>query len=196
MVFEALISKIAVELGRAGLPYMIIGGQAVLFHGMLRMTKDIDITLGVDTGSLNTVIQAIRPIGLEIIPEDVEKFVERTYVLPALDKESGLRVDFIFSFTPYEREAIARAVPALLGGIKVMFAAIEDVVIHKIFAGRPKDLEDVRALILKHPGIDGQYVRRWLKELGKSPGKTTLLQTFKDILRRSGPPILGGDTKS
>lgn len=43
--------------------------------------------------------------------------------------------------------------------------------------------EHMRALILKHPGIDSKYVRRWLKGLGKSPGKTALLQTFKDILR-------------
>ena len=186
MIFEALITKIAVELERAGLPYMIIGGQAVLFHGMLRMTRDIDITLGVDTRSLDTVVQTVQAIGVEIIPEDVERFVERTYVLPAMEKKSGLRVDFIFSFTPYEREAIARAVPALLGGTKVMFAAVEDVVIHKIFAGRPRDLEDVRALVLKNPSMDGEYVRRWLKELEKSPEKTALLQAFEAILKSTG----------
>ena len=59
-MFEALIAKIAEELGRAGLPYMIIGGQAVLLYGTVRMTKDIDITLGVDIGSLDLVVQAVK----------------------------------------------------------------------------------------------------------------------------------------
>ncbi|RJR40973.1 MAG: hypothetical protein C4576_18965 [Desulfobacteraceae bacterium] len=181
-MFEALISRIAEALDRAGLPYMIIGGQAVLFHGMVRMTKDIDITLGVDSDRLDTVVRAIESIGLEIIPEDHKAFVEKTYVLPAMERESGLRVDFIFSFTPYEREAIARAVSAVLCETKVMFAAIEDVVIHKVFAGRPRDLEDVRALALKNPGMDREYVRKWLKEFERSPEKTGLLKTFEDIL--------------
>ncbi len=181
-MFEALISKIAQELERSGLPYMIIGGQAVLRYGTPRMTKDIDITLGVDTGSLDAVIQAVKSIGAEIIPDDFQAFVERTYVLPAMEKGSGLRIDFIFSFTPYERQAIARATPTLLGGTKVMFAAVEDVIIHKVFAGRPRDLEDVRSLMIKNPGIDRHYVRKWLKEFEKTPEKEALLKKFEDIL--------------
>jgi predicted nucleotidyltransferase len=181
-MFEALISRIARELESAGLPYMIIGGQAVLFHGTVRMTKDIDITLGVDTGSLDLVVQAVKSIGVEIIPEDFSAFVERTYVLPAMEKQSGLRVDFIFSFTPYERQAITRATPAFLGGTKVMFAAVEDVIIHKVFAGRPRDLEDVRSLLIKNPTMDRGYVRDWLKEFAKAPDRVNLLQTFEDII--------------
>ena len=45
-MFESLIVKIAEELKKADLSYMIIGGQAVLLYGTPRLTKDIDITLG------------------------------------------------------------------------------------------------------------------------------------------------------
>jgi hypothetical protein len=31
----------------------------------------------------------------------------------------------------------------LLSGTRVMFAPVEDVIIHKVFAGRPRDLEDL-----------------------------------------------------
>jgi hypothetical protein len=181
-MFETLISRIAQQLERAGLPYMIIGGQAVLFYGTPRMTKDIDITLGVGTGSLDLVVQTIKAIGIEIIPEDFGAFVERTYVLPTMEKESGIRIDFIFSLTPYERLAIARATPALLGRTKVMFASVEDVIIHKVFAGRARDMEDVRSIMIKNPGVDRGYVRKWLKEFEKSPEKGGLLQAFEDIL--------------
>jgi hypothetical protein len=181
-MFETLISRIAQELEHAGLPYMIIGGQAVLFYGTPRLTKDIDITLGVDTGSLDLVVQTVNAIGIEIIPEDFGAFVEKTYVLPTMDKESGIRIDFIFSFTPYERQAIARATPFLLESTKVMFASVEDVIIHKIFAGRPRDMEDVRSILIKNPGVDRGYVRKWLNEFEKSPEKGGLLQAFEDIL--------------
>ena len=38
------------------------------------------------------------------------------------------------------------------------FAAVEDVVIHKLVAGRPRDLEDVRSIVVKNPGLDRGYV--------------------------------------
>ena len=183
-MFEQLISRIAAELRRAGIPYMIIGGQAVLLHGVPRMTKDIDITLGVDTQDLDKVVKAIAAIGLEIIPDPFESFVERTFVLPARHQESGIRVDFIFSFIPYERQAIDRAKPVLLAGEPVMFASAEDVIIHKCFAGRPRDLEDARSIIIKNPDFDQAYVRHWLKELETSPERADISRAFEDLLAR------------
>ena len=183
-MFEQLISRIAAELKRAEIPYMILGGQAVLLHGLPRMTKDIDITLGVDTQELDRVVNSIAATGLEIIPDHFRSFVEKTFVLPARHQESGIRVDFIFSFIPYERQAIDRARPVLLKGEPVMFASVEDVIIHKCFAGRPRDLEDARSIIIKNPDFDQAYVRHWLKELETSPERADISRAFEDLLAR------------
>jgi hypothetical protein len=43
------------------------------------------------------------------LPEDVQSFVRETFVLPAADTRSGVRVDLIFSTTPYEAQAIERS---------------------------------------------------------------------------------------
>ena len=182
MMFDHLMSRIAAELKRAEIPYMIIGGQAVLLHGLPRMTKDIDITLGVDTQDLDKVAKSVAASGLEIIPEHFEAFVERTFVLPARHRESGIRVDFIFSFIPYERQAIRRAKPVLLHGEPVMFASAEDVLIHKCFAGRPRDLEDARSILIKNPDFDQAYVKRWLRELESTPERAGLSGAFEDLL--------------
>jgi hypothetical protein len=180
-MFEELIARIAVELKKAGLPYMIIGGQAVLLHGSPRLTKDIDIILGVDVGLLETVLPVISLMGLDVIPGDFRAFAERTSVLPARDKQSGIRVDFIFSFTPYESQAIKRAGSILLGGTEVMFASVEDVIIHKIFAGRSRDMEDVRSMLIKNPDVDTAYIRTWLDEFEKSPDKQGLVKAFEYV---------------
>jgi hypothetical protein len=181
-MFEDLIARIARELKTADLAYMIIGGQAVLLYGTPRMTKDIDITLGVDTGHLERLLPAVAAMGLEIIPEDFRSFVEQTSVLPAREGESGIRVDFIFSFTPYERQAISRSKVVLLSGTEVMFASAEDVIIHKIFAGRSRDYEDVRSILIKNPDLDIMYVKNWLREFEESPEKKGLLKVFETIL--------------
>jgi hypothetical protein len=53
-MFEELHAGLATKLDEHHLPYMIIGGQAVLLYGEPRLTKDIDITLGVDSAHLDT----------------------------------------------------------------------------------------------------------------------------------------------
>lgn len=42
MELKRLIKRIAKVLDKEKIPYMIIGGQAVLIYGELRLTKDID----------------------------------------------------------------------------------------------------------------------------------------------------------
>ncbi len=55
-----------------------------------------------------------------------------------------------------------------LGGAAVRFAALEDVVIHKIVAGRPRDIDDIKLMLLKNPGYDKVYIRRWLADFDTS----------------------------
>ena len=40
---------------------MVIGGQAVLLYGEPRLTRDIDITLGVGVRELNKLKETISP---------------------------------------------------------------------------------------------------------------------------------------
>ena len=47
-MIQKLIKEIAESLDEERIPYMIIGGQAVLIYGRPRLTRDIDITLGID----------------------------------------------------------------------------------------------------------------------------------------------------
>ena len=182
-MFEELLSKISVCLNRHNLPYMIIGGQAVLLYGEPRLTRDIDITLGVNIEHLNKLLAAVKELSLKVIPKDKDSFVKETMVLPTIEEATGIRVDFIFAFTPYEIHAIKRVKKVIIMGQEVAFASPEDLIIHKIFAGRPRDMEDVRFIIIKNPGIDRKYIRNWLREVEVSTEeKKDYLITFEEIL--------------
>ena len=78
-MFEQLIVKIGGALDNASIPYMIIGGQAVLLYGEPRLTRDIDITLGINTDKLPKLLTVVDDIGSIPIPEDLETFVRETY---------------------------------------------------------------------------------------------------------------------
>lgn len=183
-MFEKILSKIAATLNRHSIPYMIIGGQAVLLYGEPRLTRDIDITLGVNTDHLKDLLEVIQELSLKPLSENIESFALQTMVLPALDETTGIRVDFIFSYTPYEMEAIKMARKITIMDQDVCFASPEDVVIHKIFAGRPRDLEDVRTIILKNPEINVKYIHNWLKEFDVSSDEMKdFVKTFEEIIR-------------
>lgn len=170
--FSAFLGAIAEALRERHLPFMLIGGQAVLVHGQPRLTEDIDITLGIDPSQLGTVLDVCSALALDPIPEDVEGFVAETFVLPALHVESGIRVDFIFSTTPYEQEAIARAEHHELAGVPIPFATAEDLILHKLFAGRARDWEDAVSVVRrKGEGLDWQFIRRWAIEFAQIPGR-------------------------
>ena len=182
-MFDKTLSAIGKSLKKHDLPYIIIGGQAVLLYGEPRLTRDIDITLGVSIDLLETLLSVIKELSLVPLPEDIEKFVRQTMVLPALDEATGIRVDFIFSFTPYETEAIKRAKRVTILDQKVNFASPEDLIIHKIFSGRPRDIEDVRTVLVKNFDIDKQYIRRWLKEFDNSSEENNFIKIFEGIVK-------------
>jgi predicted nucleotidyltransferase len=182
---KELLKKIAKSLSREGIEYMIIGGQAVLIYGEPRLTKDIDITLGINVDELEKIPEIVRKLKLKLLVSDPEKFVKETFVLPVLDKKTGFRVDFIFSFSEYKRTAIKRVNKIKIDKVEVNFASVEDVIIHKIVAGRERDLEDVRKIILKNKEIDFEYILRWL-EFFENILEEKLTQKFLNIKSEVG----------
>jgi predicted nucleotidyltransferase len=186
-MFESLIARLASELEARAIPYMVIGGQAVLVHGEPRLTRDIDITVGVTTDHLDAVIAAADAVGLTMLVESPREFVRDTWVLPCEQPDTGIRVDLVFSFSQYEQQAIERTIRIPLGGRLVRYASAEDLIVQKIVAGRPRDLEDARTVLLKHSQLDRDYILRCLTALGAETGLPVLeryaaLQTNHDKL--------------
>ncbi len=163
-MFQKLLEAIASGLNKRKIDYMIIGGQALLVYGEPRLTKDIDLTLGIGPERLAEIEHLIAENGWKILVDSTENFVKRSMVLPCLDPLSGIRIDFIFSFSPYETQALKRANKIVIGKSKVCFATVEDFIIHKMIAGRPRDLEDIRIVLLKNPSMNFDYIQQWLKQ--------------------------------
>lgn len=179
-MFEQVLEQIAQELDRRKIPYMLIGGQAVLLYGEPRLTRDIDVTLGIAPERHREVLEIAQACGWQVLVEAPARFVEQTFVLPCLEPTNGIRIDFIFSITPYEREALNRISRVPVGKTTVCFASVEDLIIHKLFAGRPRDIEDVRGILLKGRPLDVHYINRWLKEL-EAGANEPLVRRFEEI---------------
>jgi predicted nucleotidyltransferase len=184
-MIEKLIKKTARQLDQQKIPYMIIGGQAVLLYGRPRLTRDIDITLGIDTDKYESIEGICNKLKLKILVENPKDFASETKVLPAEDPDSKVRVDFIFSFTPYEEQAIKNAKQVLIDSYPVRFASCEDIIIHKMITGRAIDEEDVKSILTKNKDtIDFKYTEKWLSEFGKIEGHEGILERFSCLLKK------------
>lgn len=183
-MIAALIKRIAQHLDTNEIPYMVIGGQAVLLYGTPRLTRDIDITLGIDTDQFAAIDELCRDLDLRVLTNDPEQFAVQTKVLPAEDAATRIRVDFIFSFTPYVRQALGRTNEVIMEGYPVKFASREDLVIHKMIAARAIDLEDVRHILAKSKQrIDLAYINRWLSEFSSLPEHERIREDFERLVR-------------
>jgi hypothetical protein len=73
-------------------------------------------------------------------------------------------VDLQTAGTDYQREAIARAHPELLeGGFEARVLSVEDVIIHKLIAGRPRDTGDLQSILEVDRTLDEEYIDRWTR---------------------------------
>jgi predicted nucleotidyltransferase len=165
--FLRLISKIAGELEKNNIPYIVIGGQASLIYGVPRLTQDIDITLGIDIDKAEGILEILKQLKFDIPNDNPIDFAKQTRVLYAIDRNSKIRIDFIFSFSPFERSAIENANKIKLNGNEINFCSRDDLIVFKIVAGREIDLFDVKNILAVDKNCNIKYIKNWLKEFDK-----------------------------
>jgi hypothetical protein len=142
-------------------------------------------------GDLARIKKALSEMSLTILVENDREFVDRTMVLPTKDQETEIRIDFTFSFSPYEKQALKKTRDIKIGKTQGKFASLENVVIHKVISGRPRDWEDIKSILVKNPRYDSDYISRWLKEFDLS-----LKQNFLEAFKKARKEIKKLESKS
>jgi hypothetical protein len=183
--FKALASL----LERIGAPAMVVGGVAVSIHGRPRMTLDADVTIALDVAELPRVVEAAAACGFSPRVGSPTEFAEATRVLPLRLTRDGWEVDLIFAGTPYEIEAISRAAVVPLGGVDLPVVSAADLLVHKILAGRPRDMEDAESIAVRQGDrLDRRFVRKTLTELATFLADDDLRRRVDEILPPREPP--------
>ena len=164
---ELALAALASALNENHLPWMVIGGIAVIARGVRRLTTDIDAAVrgdAIDATSLLRVLARKR-----IVPRipDADQFARESLVLLLRHATTEVDFDVSLAWTEFEQEAIEHASTASFGSVKAPMARPEDLVVFKAIAGRPKDLEDTTALLVLYPSIDRARVRERVKQLAR-----------------------------
>ena len=162
---EPHVEKRSVEaiirtLNEAGVRYLIVGGLAVVAHGYLRFTVDVDLFLDFREDNLRRAVAALQSLDYRPrAPVDFEEFIDPSNRSRWIAEE-GLTVFSLFSSTQPETEVnliveppfeIDRAYAAaarmeLAPTLVATFVGFDDLVFLKRKAGRPLDIDDINQL--------------------------------------------------
>jgi hypothetical protein len=156
-------------LAATGQRFVVVGGVAAVMHGVERVTYDLDLVIDLEPDACRRVVEALLADGwLARAPVDprglADPAVRESWVTDkgmmvfSLWDSRGARPPIdLFARYPLDFEALWRDARLVdLDGITIRIAAPAHLVAMKRNAARPKDHDDVAALLRIDPSSGGQ----------------------------------------
>jgi hypothetical protein len=153
------LERTLAALAEAQVRYLVVGGVAVVLHGHLRVTADLDLVVQLEPANVRRAITALDGLGFRPrAPVTATDFADAEIreswvrdkgmmVFSLWNPElPGFEVD-LFVREPFDFDSVyQRAVRVDLETCPVTVISLQDLIELKQAAGRPRDQEDVAAL--------------------------------------------------
>ena len=152
-------------LAAAKVRFVLVGGLALVLHGLDRLTADVDLVIDLSVDSARAAVEALTTAGYRplapvdpIALADPERRREwqtvRNMQVFSFWDSSNTRptVDIMLSPEVAFGELWAEASVMAIGGHEIRVASIEHLIRMKVAAGRPQDLADIERLRAKQKG--------------------------------------------
>src|SRR5205085_288668 len=136
---------------------------------------------------VDRLLQALEPQRA-----DAREFAIQRRVLLARTKQ-GISVDIALGAFPFEARSMQHSSDwEFATGQTLRTCSGEDLLIHKVFAGRDRDWADVETILLRQKGLDLHVVRRELNDLldlkGEMESLDKLERMIQTVKRRTASP--------
>ena len=143
-----IVAEVISRLRESGVPAAIAGAFAAdHYRGSHRVTTDADFL--VEWRVELPVLLEAAGFDFDTLLDDGEPHLIRA-------RRGDDRVDLIVAGTAYQHLAIERARGGPL--------TVEDVLVHKVIAWRPKDRDDIASILSTGIEFDQEYVTHWVAE--------------------------------
>ncbi|MGB4860288.1 MAG: hypothetical protein WBP11_13310 [Dokdonella sp.] len=156
---ETTFLTVLTALAEANVRLVVVGGVAVVLHGRVRATQDIDLVVDLEAVNVAKLISVLSTHGFATVadvdateladPRTRDVWLEE-YGMDVLrfarNEPAGVQVDvFVRPPLPFER-LWANAVSTRLGEGRLHYAGIADLIESKRLADRPVDRVDIAEL--------------------------------------------------
>lgn len=175
-----VLAAVSDVLARWGDRWYLFGALAVVLWGRPRLTADVDITVQLAPEDAAGFCADMERAGFRLRVRDPEAFLTRTRVMPFLHQATQLPLDVVLAGPGLEEQFLDRALRVDIEGVSVPVITPEDLVVVKILAGRPKDLDDARSVLAERgPALDLERIRSTLTVLEQALSRSDLLPLFQ-----------------
>jgi hypothetical protein len=158
------IEKIARSLNDASVPFLVVGGLAVVAHGYGRQTRDVDLVIQLKPDAIRRAFAALETLGYRpIVPVTADSFADAARRAQLIAEKGMTVLSFysdshrdtpvdVFTSEPFEFEPEydSAFVVDVAPGVPLRIVRLKTLVALKQTAGRPRDLADIGELRRLH----------------------------------------------
>ena len=160
-------------LSRQNVPYAVIGAFAASFYGIIRASLDVDviISLTAEDFDVRDLVAALRKddFACEYCSGSSDDPLDGVV---RINDKYGNQVDLITGIKGMDAGAFGRITTVSFLKHKLHLIGIEDFIVMKIFAGSPKDLDDVRVVLeISRKKLDISLLKRLMRQYGSKEVK-------------------------
>jgi hypothetical protein len=169
-----------------------MGGLAMAVWKYVRATRDVDLLLSLREERVGEVLRGLREAGIRPKGDPAKRTIGHFDVVQLLYEPPeafvDVQVDLLLGAGDYHQAAMERRLSAQLPDLDVEIAVLtcEDLVLHKLLAGRVIDRVDAAALLkANRPSLDTDYVARWACSLNVA---AELAEAWNEAFPKTTPP--------
>ena len=165
--FPEILQIVCSYLNENDINYVIVGGVAVMYHGVPRTTVDIDFLLQIEEEQISSFADFLNSKGFKASATDIlVAFNEKSHST-LFFKETLLRLDIQGINSDFDRMTLDRAILVDLFGTMVRIGSAEDTIVNKILFQGEQDLRDALGIIKRNPkNLDFDYIQSTCQMLG------------------------------
>ncbi len=186
---DSPLARVLAALSRAfeseQLSWYLFGARAAALYGSRRLTSDVDVTVMLGGLAITKLVASLQREGLELRVRD-DDFIARTRVLPLLHREAAMPVDVVLGSVGLEESFLERAQTIDVLGVPVPVIAPIDLVVTKLIAGRPLDIDDAAAVVRARSDIDMDEVRTTIFAIVAAMGENDAAESLTKLERALG----------
>lgn len=164
-----------------GWRFCFIGGLATIRWGEPRITQDVDLTILTGFGGEEPVVDVLLA-HFDSRIHDGRQFAIRNRVA-LLRASNGIPVDVALGALEFEAWAAQRGSAWDIGGVSLLTCSANDLIVHKVFAGRDRDWVDVSGVVVRQRGsLDRDLILSELAPLLAAKGSDADLARIRGLL--------------
>ena len=148
------IERIARALNEREVPFIIVGGLAVVAHGYGRQTQDLDLVIRLQPGCIRRAFEALATLGYHADPQRRARMIaDKGMMVLGFHSEQHRETPIdVFASEPFDfaAEYAAAMVEEIATGVPVRIVRLDALLQLKREAGRPQDVAYVAELTQLH----------------------------------------------